>query len=49
MGLIAKIVCFALGAYAGAYADQNYEVPRIPSPSELQKKIEEYVAQYRKD
>lgn len=48
MGLLAKLVCLAIGGYAGVYADQNYELPRVPSPSEMQAKIEEYIDQYRK-
>lgn len=49
MGLLAKIVCFFIGGYAGAYADQNYDVPKIPSPSEIQTKVEQFLSQYRKD
>uniref|UniRef100_A0AC34PV08 Uncharacterized protein n=1 Tax=Panagrolaimus sp. JU765 TaxID=591449 RepID=A0AC34PV08_9BILA len=49
MGLLAKIFCFMIGGYAGAYADQNYDLPKIPSPSELQTRLEQFLSQYRKD
>uniref|UniRef100_A0AC35GPQ5 Uncharacterized protein n=1 Tax=Panagrolaimus sp. PS1159 TaxID=55785 RepID=A0AC35GPQ5_9BILA len=49
MGLLSKLFIFSAGAYAGAYASQNYDIPRMPSLSDVEKKILKYVEQYRKD
>ncbi|TKR77082.1 hypothetical protein L596_018121 [Steinernema carpocapsae] len=48
-GLVSKSVCFAAGGYAGAYAAQNYEIPKIPAPQEVYKAVEEYLQKYKKD
>uniref|UniRef100_A0AC35UDM6 Ubiquinol-cytochrome-c reductase complex assembly factor 3 n=1 Tax=Rhabditophanes sp. KR3021 TaxID=114890 RepID=A0AC35UDM6_9BILA len=39
MGLIAKALVFGAGAYTGIYLSQNYEIPLLPSPSELEAKL----------
>lgn len=49
MGVFSKFVCFTIGLYAGAYYDQNYEVPKLPDPASIPKKIEEFLERYKKE
>uniref|UniRef100_A0AC35TXM2 YtxH domain-containing protein n=1 Tax=Rhabditophanes sp. KR3021 TaxID=114890 RepID=A0AC35TXM2_9BILA len=49
MSLIGKLIAFTIGVYGGVYLDQNYEVPRMPDPSQLPAKLEEYVKRYKKE
>ncbi|CAP31738.1 Protein CBG12817 [Caenorhabditis briggsae] len=49
MGLLSHLISMGLGAYAGAYFAQNYELERLPSASEMMKKVEDYLKQYKKD
>lgn len=49
MGVAAHILTLAAGFYAGIYFDQNYELPKVPSPQEIQAKLESYLASKRKE
>lgn len=42
------IVSFGAGVYAGIYAAQNYQVPRVDEPQELWRKVKDFADQYRK-
>lgn len=42
------IVSFGAGVYAGLYAAQNYQVPRVDEPQELWRKMKDFADQYRK-
>uniref|UniRef100_A0A0K0ETX8 Exosortase system-associated protein, TIGR04073 family n=1 Tax=Strongyloides venezuelensis TaxID=75913 RepID=A0A0K0ETX8_STRVS len=49
MGAFAKLVCFTIGFYAGAYFDQNYELPRLPDPANIPSWIEDYLKRRKKE
>ncbi|CCD61307.1 YtxH domain-containing protein [Caenorhabditis elegans] len=49
MGLFSHLLTMGLGAYAGAYFAQNYELQKLPSASEMMKNVEDYLKQYKKD
>jgi hypothetical protein len=49
MGLAANFLCLAAGIYAGMYADQNYDLPRLPSVQQLGATIKEYFESIRKE
>uniref|UniRef100_A0A0K0EJR9 SLH domain-containing protein n=1 Tax=Strongyloides stercoralis TaxID=6248 RepID=A0A0K0EJR9_STRER len=36
MGIISNILCLSVGIYGGIFASQNYEIPNIPSPYQIQ-------------
>uniref|UniRef100_A0A9J2PDQ2 Uncharacterized protein n=1 Tax=Ascaris lumbricoides TaxID=6252 RepID=A0A9J2PDQ2_ASCLU len=42
-------ICLAIGLYGGAYIDQNYEVPQLPSLVEIYKHLEAEVGEYLKN
>lgn len=44
-----KFVCFLVGVYAGIYADQHYQIPRVDDPKAIWKKLEEFVEKHKKD
>ncbi|CAJ0949112.1 unnamed protein product, partial [Mesorhabditis belari] len=48
MGLFSHLIALAVGVYGGAYAVQNYQVPKLPSGSELTQRLEDYLKQYKK-
>jgi hypothetical protein len=48
MGFFRGLIIFAAGAYAGVYACQNYDVPRVDDPQNLLKKVQDYLKQYEK-
>ncbi|CAF0738574.1 unnamed protein product [Brachionus calyciflorus] len=48
MGLLKGLVIFGAGVYAGIYACQNYEVPRVDDPQNIIKKVQDYLKQYEK-
>ncbi|XP_077543262.1 uncharacterized protein LOC144155594 [Haemaphysalis longicornis] len=43
-----QCVSFGAGVYAGIYAAQNYQVPRVDEPQELWRKVKDFADQYRK-
>jgi hypothetical protein len=49
MGIFRALLTFSLGVYAGMYAAQNYEVPKVDEPSIAMKKLSDYLEQYKKD
>uniref|UniRef100_A0A0N5BM04 Secreted protein n=1 Tax=Strongyloides papillosus TaxID=174720 RepID=A0A0N5BM04_STREA len=49
MGAFAKFVWFTVGLYAGAYYDQNYELPRLPDPTTVPSMIEDYLKRNKKE
>jgi hypothetical protein len=48
MSFFKNLVYFALGAYTGVYAAQNYDVPKIDEPKVILARIQEYLKQYEK-
>jgi hypothetical protein len=48
MGIVKGLLLIAIGAYAGIYACQNYDVPRVDDPQNLLKKVQDYLKQYEK-
>jgi hypothetical protein len=48
MGAFRGLILLAIGAYAGVYAAQNYDVPRVDDPQNILKKIQDYLKQYEK-
>ncbi|VDL70627.1 unnamed protein product [Nippostrongylus brasiliensis] len=49
MGVLSHLFSLCVGAYGGAFFAQNYEIAKLPSISELAKKLEVYLQEYRKD
>ena len=49
MSLFRTLITFSLGAYAGMYTSQNYEVPKVESPKQLYERLAAYISQYKKD
>ena len=48
MGLFKGLLIFAVGAYSGIYAHQNYEIPPINNPKQLWENIQEILKKYEK-
>ena len=48
MGLLKTLITFGVGFYGGAYAAQNYSLPKMDEPNELYRKAKEYLDQYKK-
>ncbi|XGW21446.1 hypothetical protein V3C99_004419 [Haemonchus contortus] len=48
MGLLSHLLSLCIGGYGGAYLAQNYEIGKVPSMSELAKRLEGYLQQYKK-
>jgi hypothetical protein len=48
MGLLKGLMLVGVGVYAGIYACQNYDVPRVDDPQNIMKKIQDYLKQYEK-
>ena len=48
MGVFKGIFLIALGAYAGVYASQNYDIPKIDDPQNILKKVQDYLKQFEK-
>ncbi|MFH4981471.1 hypothetical protein AB6A40_008180 [Gnathostoma spinigerum] len=48
MTLFKNLLCLAIGLYGGAYMDQQYELPRMPSPEELVREVERRIQEYLK-
>ncbi|PIO58559.1 hypothetical protein TELCIR_20002 [Teladorsagia circumcincta] len=48
MGLFSHLLSFCAGVYGGAYLAQNYEIGNVPSMSELAKRLESYIQEYKK-
>lgn len=42
------LVALAMGIYSGVYVSQNYDVPRVETPSELVEKIVDIIDECRK-
>ncbi|WKX88994.1 hypothetical protein Q1695_008555 [Nippostrongylus brasiliensis] len=49
MGVLSHLFSLCVGAYGGAFFAQNYEIAKLPSVSELAKKLEVYLQEYKKD
>jgi len=49
MGFFGNLVSFAIGAYAGVYACQNYDVPQVEDPKKLLEKLQDYLERLKKD
>jgi len=49
MAIFRTIITFGLGVYAGMFAAQNYEVPRVDEPTVALKKLTDYLEQYKKE
>lgn len=48
MALLRSLITFSLGAYAGMYASQNYEVPKVQSPKQLYERLAAYLSSHEK-
>lgn len=48
MGLIRGLLIFSVGVYAGMYAAQNYNVPKVDEPQQYFNQLTEYLEQYKK-
>jgi hypothetical protein len=48
MSFFKSLFFLALGAYAGVYATQNYDVPKIDDPKVILARIQEYLKKYEK-
>jgi hypothetical protein len=48
MTFLRTLITFSLGAYAGMYTSQNYEVPKVESPKELYERVVAYVSTHKK-
>jgi hypothetical protein len=46
MSIAGKVITFVFGLYVGAYLDQNYELPKVPSPSEFEIMIMNYLDRF---
>lgn len=49
MGALSHLFSICVGAYGGAYFAQNYEIGKVPSITELAKKLESYIQEYKKE
>jgi hypothetical protein len=41
--VLSKLFVFIAGMYAGAYLDQNYRLPKLPSPQEMERWLMSYL------
>ena len=48
MTFFRTLLTFSLGVYAGIYATQNYEVPKVDSPKELYERFMTYLSSHKK-
>jgi hypothetical protein len=48
MTFFRTLITFSLGAYAGIYTSQNYEVPKAESPKQLYERLAAYLSTYSK-
>lgn len=48
MGIASHILSLFSGTYIGIYLSQNYEIPILPSPAEIQKCINDYLDNHKK-
>jgi len=48
MAFFRTLLTFSAGVYAGIYASQNYEVPKVGSPKELFQQLSDYLSKYKK-
>ncbi|CAF0771564.1 unnamed protein product [Adineta ricciae] len=48
MPFLCKLITFSLGVYAGIYACQNYETPKVQSPAELYGRAKQYLESKKK-
>ena len=49
MGILKSVFTFGFGFYCGAFAAQNYQLPKMDEPQELWRKFQDYIDQYKKD
>ena len=40
--MLGVLITFSLGVYAGIYTTQNYEIPKVKSPTELYERLKTY-------
>lgn len=48
MGVSSHILSTAVGAYAGVYFAQHYDLPLFPSPTEIEQLVKDYLDKNRK-
>ncbi len=48
MPCLRKLIIFSLGIYAGIYATQHYEVPKVESPKQLYEQAKVYISSKKK-
>lgn len=48
MGITSNLLFLIVGTYTGIYLSQNYEIPKMPSPTDIQKNIKDYLENYKK-
>lgn len=49
MPLLRTLITFSLGIYAGIYTTQNYDVPKVESPSEFYERMKTYINAKKKN